>query len=680
MKLQIFICIILLFSFTVRRTCCSTSSHIPKLLVPCYNGSFTMENKPPLTIPVLVELLRKIEVYDKTTINLRILTKALLHEVIFDGVLQSDGSTSNSQGVPFRARGHEFHKYKLIVDYFVSGDSTLSVNESLTTNELCFLHNMLSVAVDERYRGDEEETCSYKGKKPIPSSNLNLENKIRSQCPLMRGNVNTRRGSISPGHLVYGLSAALQNTQASFSTIIHSINKTKLRLDTKKADSIWVSTIAGDLAEAVLNQANNNLKLGITGSWNDSILPTLYYVVDFITDLTETKMLGGIDGLVLANNVIAWENILMTTRLSQIIDMYYSNRGVSYNSTIRASNRNNVFNAIIKSINLTEQIIGTAYLLKEISAYDTLLSAEGIKDLASKSAEQFQNLADEITKHYDSFEYVDEISPRSNVEIIMILDGSLDFYSSKQLIYSLTEKLQVSTYGSKLGIINGENGRWIAHVTGQIFDLFSDLGKNQNYWPTQLSLHLSFETIIAHYQNTTRNNCTGGQNKPLGRAIVLLSSSARPTDSDTYKYKEALSSIKNAFPEANIIYALSEQIQQHFQDFANTYHNDTIMSFSRDVSTLSSSLGEMIRQIPGQIVSIFCGNSNTGMEDYLTPGTEKFYEIYEEYTRRYKFNIKVIYCISSSIRKSYPKPMSKYNDNTYLRFPSFIDRHPSVDL
>lgn len=65
----------------------------------------------------------------------------------------------DNEAILFRARGHEFNKYKLIADYFVTGPSTISVEESLTQDEICYLHNMLSITTDNTYRGDEGNIC-----------------------------------------------------------------------------------------------------------------------------------------------------------------------------------------------------------------------------------------------------------------------------------------------------------------------------------------------------------------------------------------------------------------------------------------------------------------------------------------------------------------------------------------
>lgn len=39
----------------------------------------------------------------------------------------------------------------------------------------------------------------------------------------------------------------------------------------------------------------------------------------------------------------------------------------------------------------------------------------------------------------------------------------------------LTEEMEVSYYGSKLGIINGQTGKWIVRVTDSLTEIFANL-------------------------------------------------------------------------------------------------------------------------------------------------------------------------------------------------------------
>lgn len=41
----------------------------------------------------------------------------------------------------------------------------------------------------------------------------------------------------------------------------------------------------------------------------------------------------------------------------------------------------------------------------------------------------------------------------------------------------LVDAADVNRYGSRLGVIDGENGNWLTNVTGDVFQLFEDLDR-----------------------------------------------------------------------------------------------------------------------------------------------------------------------------------------------------------
>lgn len=61
-------------------------------------------------------------------------------------------------------------------------------------------------------------------------------------------------------------------------------------------------------------------------------------------------------GLILAGKIKDWTKIVSTTRLSQILDMYYSERGVGYDRTYRACEREQKISNLFDGIDFVTQV------------------------------------------------------------------------------------------------------------------------------------------------------------------------------------------------------------------------------------------------------------------------------------------------------------------------------------
>lgn len=120
-----------------------------------------------------------------------------------------------------------------------------------------------------------------------------------------------------------------------------------------------LKNISGNLAEVALRQSplvDKPLNIGVDGHWNSSELPRWYFLGSN-EDLfyTAAEIRGDLDGLILASELPAWYARVPNLKLSQILDMYYSERGV-FNSSIRACNRKNLLASVAPKLTMAEQV------------------------------------------------------------------------------------------------------------------------------------------------------------------------------------------------------------------------------------------------------------------------------------------------------------------------------------
>ena len=116
----------------------------------------------------------------------------------------------------------------------------------------------------------------------------------------------------------------------------------------------------GDLAEVVLRQGpvteEGKLNIGADGHWNSSYI-SRWYFLNTNEDLfyTAAEIRGDLDGLILATEIAGWYSRYPNIKLSQILDMYYSDRGV-FNTTIRACNRKALLTSVAPNSTTVEQV------------------------------------------------------------------------------------------------------------------------------------------------------------------------------------------------------------------------------------------------------------------------------------------------------------------------------------
>lgn len=84
-----------------------------------------------------------------------------------------------------------------------------------------------------------------------------------------------------------------------------------------------------------MNQADvaSNVPIGVKGHWNDTHLPRIRYLehpYSPLREMTDSELLAGVDGLFLSQEIRKLRINGNRLRLSQVLDEYYSARGLTY--------------------------------------------------------------------------------------------------------------------------------------------------------------------------------------------------------------------------------------------------------------------------------------------------------------------------------------------------------------
>lgn len=256
---------------------------------------------------------------------------------------------------------------------------------------------------DELPESEIEQTPEENEMVDIGEQNIGLvdvaSNAI-SQCPVENGVLHSPWGSFAGGTVIAGLAAGLERQQVTVRDLVGQDHLGQYNIgrqqNTHVVDNRFAATLSGDIAEAVLRQSLTTIQVGAAGAWNSSTVPHWYFLSQRERlEMTDAEIRGGIDGLTLASNIVEWRNRAQNLRLSQVLDMYFSQRGifgmVNEEGAIRACNRRNLFPIIAPMDRLREQALAFTTVLDAEMQSQVTLTPNSTARLSAQASEALQS-------------------------------------------------------------------------------------------------------------------------------------------------------------------------------------------------------------------------------------------------------------------------------------------------
>ncbi|OAD54861.1 hypothetical protein WN48_06061 [Eufriesea mexicana] len=478
------------------------------------------------------------------TTDMKIMSSSILHRFKFDGIEYQQNVQATENILPFSGTGTQRIKHKLIEELIPGKIEALPVHV-LSQEERCILHQAISNTI---LRPDNENT--YKSCSQITDykQTEKLTDKIMLtdmwNCPRQQGVILTPYGTVAPGIIIGAIAASLQHQNIAVNQLVTSLkishpemnstNIYNLKYDEEeidfvlprshmshkpsmwysalmtssvKIDNIWLTTIAGELAEMVVYQGpllGNNMTLGATGFWQNIMYPSIYYLLNSDENFhaTRAELIGGIDGIIIASYLQTWIQDFYSLRLSQILEMYYSYEGITLNTNVKACNRGQIFFYALPKTILNEQTYAIAQMLayRKSIAY---ISPQALQRMVEFATEKFYTYAkDYLFPELPCYEI-----NKPQVEALIVFDGAWSIGYTIDFLAILIQDLDVSMYGSKIGIIHSTTGEWLLNVTNSPSTAFQALNKFTNdTWPMQFNYTRVLETISAYLNKTWEYN------------------------------------------------------------------------------------------------------------------------------------------------------------------------------
>ncbi|XP_013191318.2 uncharacterized protein LOC106135527 [Amyelois transitella] len=650
---------------------CSVLPSIPEHLVACYRTG-----GPPLRAPrrldVFLSLLKKVELDSK--LDTRLLATSLLRSLRLDGIEEASNAIETDFILPYRASAFQFFKYKILLDLFLPAQDLLTIDEILSLDEKCMLHKLLSSTVRRWERGDENVVCplSVQMRDTMAAQS---SGRIHSRCPIEDGVIQTKWGPVAIGTIVAGVAASLENQSVPVTEIlnqdvfsagiaeplmtsakqewlddIETLPGNERTLITEaEINNIWVATLAGDLAEVVINQgprfgASSLLVLGSNNRWNDTLLPRDHYIfpqnASFVDwQFTDAEILAGIDGLILSSYVPKWLEERRTLRLSQIIEMYYSNEGVSFDTNVRACDRKTLFRNVFNATQLTSQTSRLAHVLSlwQITVY---IPYEEMDRISGAAVTVFENYLNSILSKYHK-----DCEPSHSIpvmDLVVATDGSWKGYDVEQFMSWMGDALEINMQRSTLGLLHGNTAQWVVPLADNLTTVFSHINNFTDEWPNRINIPNIISTIIQFERNKTLSSVDAKASAAPATVVLIVSPTDRPTSGDLEKSRSLMQSLRASFFDVYFVYASTDLTD--FQDINNMYldYSELFLQLpSANVHNIIESVDMNIVQneIPTALMGMHCPFNGTTFEqieyeDFVIPSRTKGYRIHPFYLRQ----------------------------------------------
>ncbi|XP_044765406.1 uncharacterized protein LOC123321735 [Coccinella septempunctata] len=659
------------------------SSVSPKL-IKCYNDSSILEkdNRLPATMETLIALIRKIE--DNAPFrNNRNLASQLLFSFRQDGIVRSKGADLPSKyGIPYSPKEWNAYRNMVLLKKIIPYISELDTN-ILTDLEQCSLHFFLSKAVEYKVRGDEQNVCNQLGKYRMRQrrhlsraeqvEQFNSQTDTYSSCPVELGVVHTKWGEIFPGSVIAGLASGLNSQQIP-------MNGTSGTLDSK-----YAATIVGDLAEAAFYQISktggNSVHIGAEGNWNSTLEPKWYFVKsNQFLQMTDAEIRGDLDGLYLASSINDIKKVYQDIKVSQILDLYYSPRGV-FNSSLRACNRKSLETFFTTTEKLIEQTTYFERLLDQVAILDSSIDPSKFKELAGLAVDSFNkyipgNLNDPVCSQENN------TLTRVVSDLTIFLDMDYEYEKIHPMLSNFLENIDVNKYETKFSLADAKTCQTLINASTSILDFHQKINKSIT---DGIQKGTDFGLILETIESLTISKLNNQSDAGGYSSVYLIITKAVPSENQKTFATSKVEEMKKKYPDTRVL-ILGVGQKTDYKDYViNTDSDVFIMPNTENrnnietEAALKTKINEMVqrlKELPRSIINPKCGSlmnsdekSSLSLLQYVEPTGQNVYRISHNYFYNSDENAKlrvsaeggsVTVCISRII--NIPNPANRSQD------------------
>lgn len=606
----------------------------------CYKyGLETLDERMPQNLGNLIALIEKWEEEHQYG-NAEDIAEGIIKRYKIDGIVYLPGGpTQWGQNEQEEADKFDVVKKVLVPTEIVPQDMYFPREE-------CALHFLTTHSTDMYPHagvGDVWETRRRRRRSESSPQNANPRYSLPQDVdparhPIENGVMHTPYGPVAVGTLLSGIMASDKTSEVTIKQIYgNDVDYMPQEMLDSRLHPQHVSTLAGDIGQSALvavttTTTSNTRYLGPQGQFGNSTASPKLFTLEtnndgIISYLSRSEVFAGIDALLIQK--VLQSSTSSTLKLSQVLRMYYSERGLPDRSDFRACNRMEAFKQIDRT-KIEEQALHFMYAyahhFNEIQRLIRESEFQVIKDAMQQQLNKALSVFNSFVGSYNYEDYDQcpiysnsQVKTENQVDLLVVYaheGGTTEMEKQRKYITHLANMLGVGKTRSRLGVMDGKKAEWIVPMTN--FSNVADWGSNftedvsQSYGSGS-DMALVLDKLTEYYSGFYRDLRGDGNNAEAHSQIVLWNVPSNPSI-DINDFYMNMKNFRLNYPD--VYFLMVGKSKGSYNDILLDISKDFFTNNVLEQEDFATVVSNRVLEIPSVFVYPACDSNNPNFTNY----------------------------------------------------------------
>ncbi|XP_047491225.1 uncharacterized protein LOC125040619 [Penaeus chinensis] len=456
--------------------------------------------------------------------------------------------------------------------------------------------------------------------------------------PIENGVMLTPYGPVAVGTLLSGIMASDKTSEVSIEQIYgNDVDYMHPEMLSSRLHPQHVSTLAGDIGQSALvsvttTTTSNTRFIGAPGMFGNSTAAPKLFTLEtnsfgIIAYLTRAEVYAGIDALLIQK--VLQSSTSSTLKLSQVLRMYYSERGLPDHSDFRACNRMEAFKQIDKT-KIEQQALNFMYAYAHhFNEIQRLIKENDFQTVKDAMQGQLSRAMNVFNGFVDSYNYEDydkcpiysssQVKTENQVDLLFVYaheGGTLEMEKQREYVTHLVNMLGVGKTRSRLGIMDGKKAEWITPMTNfsNVADWCSNFTEDESQsYGSGSDMPLVLEKLEAYYSGFYRELRSDGNNAEAHSQIVLWNVPSSPSG-DINDFYMKMKNFRLNYPD--VYFLMVGKSKGSYNDILLDLTKDFFTNNALEQEDFASDVLKRVLEIPSVFIYPACDSNNANFTNY----------------------------------------------------------------